>query len=303
MTVEQWGVRVPAREGEAMRQELIREGALDTTLKVLRDGGDLVLPVLADRGGAERFGFEPHQDRIPLPRHELVGGIAILQEDDPEGAEKILASRPSLHTVVFAQGEVSGEYRTRELKILAGRPSTRTEVTEHGHRFTVDLAGAYFSARLSTERQRVLDQVREGEIILDMFAGVGPFAIALAEKASLVVAADLNPLAVELMLRNLAQNRVENVLTVLADSRRLAAVLPWKFDRVVMNLPLAGSEFLPDAFRLCGAGGTIHFYALVSAEGEHTSRIRELGGTVLAEREVRSYSPGQWHAVYDILVS
>ena len=303
MTVEQWGVRVPAREGEAVRLALIREGVLDTMLKVLRNGDDLVLPVLADREGAERYGFEPHADRFPLPRHELVGGIAILQEDDTAGAAKILASRPSLHTVVFAKGEVSGEYRTRDLKILAGKTTTVTEVTEHGHRFTVDLAGAYFSARLSTERHRVLGQVREGEIILDMFAGVGSFAIALAEKASLVLAADLNPLAIELMLHNLTQNRVKNVLPVLADSHRLAAVLPWKFDRVVMNLPLAGSEFLPDAFRLCRTGGTIHFYALVSATGEHTARITELGGSVFAERKVRSYSPGQWHVVYDIRVN
>lgn len=303
MTVEQWGVRVPAREGEAHRQALIREGALDAALKVFRDGSDLILPVLSVRPGAERFAFDAHPGREPLPRHELVGGIAILQEDDPAGAEKILASRPSLHTAVFAQGEVSGEYRTRDLKILAGEPTTCTEVIEHGHRFRIDLAGAYFSARLSTERQRVLGQVGKGEVILDMFAGVGPFAIALARKASLVVAVDLNPLAVELMLQNLSQNRSDNVLPVLADSRRLPAVLPREFDRVVMNLPLAGSEFLPDAFRLCRPGGTIHFYVLVSAAGEHTGRICELGGTVLAEREVRSYSPGQWHAVYDILVS
>ena len=223
----------------------------------------------APREGAEQFEFEAHPGKEPLPRHELVGGIAILQEDDPAGAEKILASRPSLHTAVFAKGEVSGEYRTRELAILAGKPTTRTEVTEHGHRFTVDLAGAYFSARLSTERQRILDQVQEGEVILDMFAGVGPFAITLAAKAALVVAADLNPQAIELMLENLAQNRAKNVLPVLADARRLSAVLPWKFDRIVMNLPLAGTEFLPDAFRLCRPGGTIHFYSLVSAGGEH----------------------------------
>lgn len=292
---------MPARQGEAMRQALIREGALDASLKVLREGGDLILPVLEEREGARRFEFEAHPGREPLPRHELVGGIAILQDDDPAGAEKILASRPSLHTAVFAQGEVSGEYRTRELKVLAGKPTTRTEVTEHGRRYAVDLAGAYFSARLSTERQRVLDQVCDGEIVLDMFAGVGPFAITLAAKASLVVAADLNPLAVELMLENLAQNQIRNVVPVLADARRLAAILPWKFNRVVMNLPLAGTEFLPDGFRLCRPGGTIHFYALVSAEGEHTARIRELGGAVIAERTVRSYSPGQWHAVYDIV--
>jgi tRNA (guanine37-N1)-methyltransferase len=300
MTVEQWGVRVPARQGEVTRQALIQEGALDASLKVLLDGGELILPILSERDGAGRFEFEVHPGREPLPRHELVGGIAILQEDDLVGAEKILASRPSLHTAVYAKGEVSGEYRTREFTILAGRPTTRTQLTEHGHRFTVDLAGAYFSARLSTERQRLLDQVQEGEIILDMFAGVGPFAITLAEKAALVVAADLNPQAIELMLENIWQNRARNVLPVLADARRLSSVLPWKFDRIVMNLPLAGTEFLPDAFRLCEAGGTIHFYSLISAEGEHTARIQELGGTVLAEREVRSYSPGQWHAVYDV---
>jgi tRNA (guanine37-N1)-methyltransferase len=198
---------------------------------------------------------------------------------------------------------VSGEYRTREFTILAGTPTTRTQVTEHGHGFTIDLASAYFSARLSTERQRILNQVWEGEVILDMFAGVGPFAITLAARAALVVAADLNPQAIELMLENLTRNRVTNVLPVLADARRLADILPWKFDRIVMNLPLAGTEFLPDAFRLCRPGSAIHFYSLVSVQGEHTARIEEMGGSVLSEREVRSYSPGQWHAVYDVQVT
>jgi tRNA (guanine37-N1)-methyltransferase len=173
-------------------------------------------------------------------------------------------------------------------------------VTEHGFTFNVDLAGAYFSARLSTERQRILSQVRSGEVILDMFAGVGPFAITLATPASLVVASDLNPKAIELMLENIDKNRSKNVLPMLADARHLDRILPWKFDRIVMNLPLSGTEFLPEAFRLCRPGGAIHFYSLVSAKGEHLARISELGGIVLSERVVRSYSPGQWHAVYDI---
>jgi len=302
MMVGQWGIRVPVREGEAVRQALMREGALDLSLKVAKDGDTLVLPLSGPRDGAETYEFEAQHGRDPLPRHELVGGIAILQENDPAGAEKILASRPSLHTAVYAAGEVIGEYRTRELVILTGTPTTRTQVTEHGYRFTVDLAAAYFSARLSTERQRVLSQLREGEAVLDMFAGVGPFAVTLAKKAALVVAVDLNPQAVALMLENLAQNRVRTVLPVLGDARRLAGLLPWTFDRVVMNLPLAGTEYLPDAFRLCRPGGVVHFYSLVSAGGEHTARIQALGGTVLAEREVRSYSASHWHAVYDVRV-
>jgi tRNA (guanine37-N1)-methyltransferase len=187
--------------------------------------------------------------------------------------------------------------------VLAGVPTTRTEVIEYGHRFHVDLAAAYFSARLSSERQRILRQTGRNEAVLDMFAGVGPFAITLAARAALVAACDLNPRAVELMLENLAQNRTRNVLPVLADARRLAGILPWRFDRVVMNLPLSGTEFLPEAFRLCKYGGMIHFYSLVAAEGEHGECIRELGGEVLAERVVRSYSPGQWHAVYDVKVT
>jgi len=302
VTVSQWGVRVPARQGEERRQALIREGALDASLKLIREGDSLILPVLEQREGAEWCEFEAHPGREPLSRHELVGGIAIMQEDDVEEALKLLASRPSLHTVVFAEGEVHGEYRTREFRVLAGVSTTHTQVTEHGFTFNVDLAGAYFSARLSTERQRILAQVHKGEVILDMFAGVGPFAITLAKPASLVVASDLNPKAIELMLGNIAENRVKNVLPMLADARHLNRVLPWQFDRIVMNLPLSGTEFLPDAFRLCHSGGVIHFYSLVSAEGEHTTRVHELGGKVLTERVVRSYSPGQWHAVYDIRV-
>jgi len=302
MTVEQWGLRVPARLGEETRQALIREGQIDLTLKPRRDGDALIFPLLSSREGAERCGFDTMPDRPVLPRHELVGGIAIMQETDPAGAAQILASRPSLHTVVCAQGEISGEYRTRQYDILAGDPTTRTQVTEHGRRFTVDLAGAYFSARLSTERQRILAETRDDELVLDMFAGVGPFAITLAAHAALVVAVDTNPHAIELMLENIHVNRTKNVLPVLADARRLYGIFPWKFDRIVMNLPLAGTDFLSEAFSFCRHGGTIHFYALVSQEGEHSTCIRDLGGDVIAERVVRSYSPGQWHAVYDIVV-
>jgi tRNA (guanine37-N1)-methyltransferase len=300
--VEQWCIRVSAQQGEKLRRLLIDEGVLDLSLKVRRDGSNLMLPVTEPREGAQRCEFESMPERLVLPRHELVGGIAIMQDHDSDGAEKILQSRPSLHTILFASSEVCGEYRTREFEVLAGDSTTRTEVIEYGHRFTVDLSKAYFSARLSSERQRILEQVGDNETVLDMFAGVGPFAITLAARATIVVASDINPQAIILMLENCARNRTENVLPVLADAHHLSGTIPWRFDRIVMNLPLSGTEFLPDAFRLCKAGGTIHFYSLVSAEGEHLDYIDNLGGNVIAERVVRSYSPGQWHTVYDVRV-
>jgi tRNA (guanine37-N1)-methyltransferase len=298
--VEQWCIRILAKRGEEVRRKLIEEGTLDLSLKVRREGSELLLPVTEQRENAERCDFEPLPERLVLPRHELVGGIAIMQDCDLEGAERILASRPSLHSVLCAASEVSGRFRTREFKVLAGIPTTRTEVIEYGHRFTVDLSAAYFSARLSSERQRILERMGDHETVLDMFAGVGPFAITLAARAALVVASDINPQAITLMLANLAQNHTKNVLPVLADAHHLPAIIPWQFDRIIMNLPLSGSTFLSDAFRLCKPGGTLNFYSLVSKQNEHTDRIHELGGVIIDERVVRSYSPGQWHTVYDV---
>jgi len=300
--VEQWCIRVPAQRGEAARRELIEKRTLDLSLKVRREGSTLLLPVTEQPVDAERCNFEPHPGRQALPRHELVGGIAIMQDCDPAGAINILASRPSLHSVLCASSEVSGEYRTREFEVLAGIPTTRTDVVEYGHRFTIDLSTAYFSARLSSERQRILERMGDNEIVLDMFAGVGPFAITLAARAALVVASDINPQAISLMLVNLAYNRTNNVLPFLADAHHLPAIIPWQFDRIVMNLPLSGNAFLFDGFRLCKPGGIIHYYSLVSKEGEHNDFIHELGGEISAERVVRSYSPGQWHVVYDVRV-
>ncbi len=298
--VFQWGVRVARERAEEFRTCLITAGILDRSLKPRREGDEVVFPVTGPCEGAERVIFLPHPAAIELPPHELVGGIAILQEDDREAASRLLASRPSLHTVLCAVSDVEGEFRTKRYLVLAGTPSTRTEYIEYGHRFIIDLEEAYFSARLSTERRRLLDQVKFGERVLDMFAGVGPFAITLAEKAGLVVASDINPGAVMLMLRNISMNRVKNILPLLADARHLPEIIPFRFDRIVMNLPLGSRSFLDTAFRLCKSGGMIHLYVLEEEEGEALPWLAGYPVAGVREHRVRSYSPARWHAVYDI---
>ncbi|MFA7562539.1 MAG: class I SAM-dependent methyltransferase family protein [Methanoculleus sp.] len=302
MGEEQWCLAVPRREAEGRRRQLLEEGLLDRRYRPRPEGDAVLLPVTEEVPGAVRREFEAVPEQVDLPRHELVGGIAIMQEDDPAGAERLLASRPSLHTVLFPTTAVEGEYRTRRFAVLAGAPTTRTRVTEYGHSFDVDLAHAYFSARLSTERQRVLEAMKEGERVLDMFAGVGPFAITLARKAGVVVAADLNPAAVHLLIENVALNRAKNVIPMLADAANLPRLGFSPFDRIVMNLPMAAPNFLPAAVALCRNGGTIHLYALQEEEGACLPRIREVTRGEVVERQVRTYSPGKWHAVYDITV-
>ncbi len=299
----QWCVRVQKGRAEEVRQDLRSRGLLDTGLKPRREGDSVLFPVREPVSGALRAEFEPVPPLPDLPRHELIGGIAVLMEQDVAGAERLLASRPSLHSALFPLGDVEGEYRTRRFLVLAGRKTTETVYREHGLSFSIDLSAAYFSPRLSTERQRVLSLVHGGERVLDMFAGVGPFALTLAGRSALVVACDINPGAVRLLGRNIARNRAGNVLPVLADAGRLPAILPWKFDRVVMNLPLGAARFLPVALALSRPGATVHFYALQEEEGQFLPVIREaLPVRDVRERFIRSYSPGRWHAVYDVLL-
>jgi tRNA (guanine37-N1)-methyltransferase len=301
MKVDQWALRVPKKKGEETRQHLMLKGLLETSLKPYTEGEDIFFPLTRCGEGGLKAPFDAHEKRLLQPaRHELIGGIAILQESDLLAAEELLASRPGIHTVLATTSDVQGEYRTREFEVLAGVHTTRTLIIEYGHRFTIDLSEAYFSPRLATERQRVLHQMSGGETVLDMFAGVGPFAITMSKSARLVVASDINPAAVIMMKENCLDNRCTNVMPVLADSGRLSKVLPWKFDRVVMNLPILAPQFLEEAFRLCRPGGTIHCYALVSSEGEYLKKIRSFQPSEVQEHMVRSYSPGKWHTVYDI---
>jgi tRNA (guanine37-N1)-methyltransferase len=275
---------------------------LDRTLRPRRDGDYLLLPVTEESDHAERSAFEERPQPEALPRHELVGGIALLHERDAAAAERLLASRPSLHTVLHAESAVEGEFRTRTFTLLAGEDTTRTRYIEYGLRFDIDLSVAYFSPRLANERRRVLRLMEEGERVFDLFAGVGPFAITLAEKARVVFASDINPGAVHLMVDNLRLNRVDNVVPVLADAGRIGRVCTREWDRVIMNLPLMSAQFLQTAFDLCRDGGWIHFYALQSEQGEYLPRIQAYTDGAINERVVRSYSPSQHHAVYDIEV-
>jgi tRNA (guanine37-N1)-methyltransferase len=303
MGVLQWCLQVRRNGAEEKRQFLLTEGLLDRNLKIRSEGDMLLLPVIEKQPGAIQAEFEAIRQKAELPRHELVGGIAIMQEDDKVGAATILSERPSVHTALYAESSVEGEFRTKRFRVIAGEDTTATTYTEYGHTFRVDLQKAYFSARLSSERQRIVSMMHEGEEVLDMFAGVGPFAVMLAQKAQTVWACDLNPEAIPLLIDNIRSNRVKNVVPILADAAMLPGIFGRRFDRIIMNLPLMADRFLPAAFSLCKIGGTIHYYALVSDDEGENPLITQKNVKSAEKRFVRSYAPGKSHMVYDIEIT
>jgi tRNA (guanine37-N1)-methyltransferase len=220
----------------------------------------------------------------------------------------IMTVQKAVKTVCVDEG-VKEEYRTRQLRIVAGEDSTETVHKEYGMVFKIDVRKVFFSPRLATERDLVARQVRPGEIVIDMFAGIGPFSLMIAKtrEPKVVYAIDTNPEAIRYMEENIALNKVGSVTPILGDAKDEVAKLE-KADRIIMNLPHNARDFLPFAIDALKPGGVIHFYEIME-DSDLESRFGSLAdiavrkGRVmkeLARRKVKSYSPTSGFYAFDL---
>jgi len=218
----------------------------------------------------------PSRALASLPQAvDFIGDIAVV-EIPPELeaykqviGEALLKTHTRVKTVLSKWGAVSGVYRLRTFEVISGEARTQTVHREYGGVFHVDLAKTYFSPRLSYEHARIASLVREGETIIDMFAGVGPFSILTAKNHGDVniYAIDMNPDAYKLLKKNLIVNRVvEKVTPILGDARHIVnESLAGVADRVIMNLPEKAIEYVDIACKaLRPEGGVIHYYQFVN---------------------------------------
>jgi tRNA (guanine37-N1)-methyltransferase len=269
------------------------------------------------------------QDMLPphllavLPHSaDIVGDIAVIEIPQELESHKILIGEAVLKayknvkTVLAKAGAVSGVYRLREFEVIAGENRTETLHKEYECQYYVDVAKAYFSPRLSYEHNRVASLVKEDEKVVDLFAGVGPFAILIGKTRETikVYAVDVNPDAVEFLKRNTRLNRVENkVYPILGDARQIVEQrLSGVADRVIMNLPEKAIEFMDVACKaLKPEGGVIHFYGFVDASNSVENLQTQFEKTVKAHgREVsnassklvRATAPYEWQTVIDAKV-
>uniref|UniRef100_A0A7I4B948 tRNA (guanine(37)-N1)-methyltransferase n=1 Tax=Physcomitrium patens TaxID=3218 RepID=A0A7I4B948_PHYPA len=135
-------------------------------------------------------------------------------------AEVILDKNPKLKTVVNKVGTITNEFRVPEFEILAGEPSLVTEIKQHGATFRLDYGMVYWNSRLEGEHKRLFAQFKPGQVIVDMFAGIGPFAIPAAQQGCAVYANDLNPTSVKFLKLNSDINKVgESIKAFNLDAR------------------------------------------------------------------------------------
>jgi len=203
--------------------------------------------------------------------YDIVGDRAIIRLTDTSKkhgriiAGAIMSVHRNVRTVLAQTSPVHGDFRLRKLEYVAGEEKTSTIHKESGCLFFVDVEKCYFSPRLFYERMRIAGHVGNGEVVVNMFAGVGCFSVAIAKhsNAEKVYSIDVNPAAVQHMKENVRLNRVYGkVIPVLGDAKEVIEKrLCNAADRILMPLPEKAFEYLPYALlALKKTGGWIHYY-------------------------------------------
>jgi len=351
MSSEKQYISVPAKDGETIRKILLTLELLDNNCKIISEDGILYFPVKSEitkdqlttlnstvpiDTGTRAFDVIPQyprtlvdalEGRLPpeklalLPRaYDLIGDIAILEIPDEivSYSELIGEVFHSIHTnfktILAKKGAVSGTTRVRDYTLLTGEDRTKTIHTEYGCRLAVDVAKAYFSPRLLEEHNRIAQLVESGEVVVDMFCGVGPFAIHIAkQKEAKVIAIDINPSAIDLLCESIGLNKLAGtILPVVADAHDYVNTNKLSVDRVIMNHPSGASDFVGDACTILKIGGTMHYYDFIGGDTPEDTLKEKVVGLVEKEgrsvkkielvRRVRDSAPYEFQMVADVII-
>ncbi|MBD3209400.1 class I SAM-dependent methyltransferase family protein [Candidatus Woesearchaeota archaeon] len=284
-------VKVPLQEAERAKQELMRQGYFLSGYSVQKEGDHLYFPVKERFDSPYAFEERALEARPEQPQglretlkgklpadvlgrlktaYDQVGDIAILEIDDKfKGydatiGKALLDTNPKLRTVLAKATGHEGAYRTQHMRLLAGEDKRVAVHKENGVSLIVDVEAVYFSARLSTERKRIMERVQPGERVLVMFSGCGPYTCTLAKntEAEEVVGVEINPRGHELAEENSKLNELTNVKNYKGDVREIVPELG-EFDRILMPLPRSAETFLDVALGASHQGTIIHFYSFL----------------------------------------
>lgn len=243
---------------------------------------------------------------------DTIGDIVILEiPEDLEDKKAEIGDAAHEFTkrrsIYMKRSAIKGTTRVRDLEFLSGVDNPVTIHKEHQSRLKLDVSKVYFSPRLATERKRVMESVEDGEKILDMFCGIGPFPIVIAKNKNVdITAVDINEVAIEYLKENIKLNKLKGTITPIAgDVNEVSKSLKNKFDRIIMNLPGLAYSFLDLAMDLIEDGGIINYYEFSDSYEQGISRLKEAGlkknkeVKIINTRKVKSTSPGEWHVAID----
>jgi len=316
-------VKVVKKEAEKIKKKLIQLGLLDSGYFVGKDKGNLYFPLKKVSDKIKNLDivnkvFKPTKDKWfeeflkknftkkeleLIPRSlDIIGDIIILdipdelKKKEKKVAEYFLKSMKNINVVTKKVGIHHGEFRTQDLKVLAGEKRKETICKENNARLKLNVETSYFSPRLSTERQRIYELVKPNEKILVMFSGIAPYPVVISKntEASKIIGIELNPEAHKYGLENVKLNKISNVELINGDVNKVVPKLKEKFDRIIMPLPKSAEDFLKSALKVSKKGTVIHFYAFADEKDIPDVVVKKIKKYVPKAKILRTVKCGQY---------
>ncbi len=326
-------VRIRAGDAETVRRQLLLEGTLDKTRKLIKKNDFIEIPVtsscsieshLIDQEKPEFYIPKktlssvleiPEQEKRLLPKGwQILGDIIIisLREELEKHKNEIGSALRSLYPVcktVLLDHGISGKTRHPSREVIAGG-GTETVHTENGCLFKIDAMQLMYSRGNLAEKKR-MSRLGKGETVVDMFAGIGYFSIPMAvhSRPGKIFAIEINPVAFDYLKENIILNDAEDIIEPVTGD--CAQVTPRGVaDRVIMGY-LDAHGYLEHGIRALLPGGIIHYHEAVpeAIERRPFERLVEAAGRmgrvvdILDARRIKKYSPGVWHVVVDARVT
>ena len=324
-------VRVSVEDAETVRKKLLSVGAIDKTRKLVKMDGFIEIPVtdvavefpVIEQEKPEFYIPKKTLDSIlDIPEHEkkllpsgwqILGDVIIvtlheeLEIRKNDIAKALLSMYPGCTTVLLDRG-ISGQMRKPEREIIAGK-RTETIHRENGCLFKLDAMQIMFSQGNFAERKR-MSGLGKGEVVVDMFAGIGYFSIPMAvhSKPLKIYAIEINPISFGYLRENIRLNRVENIIEPV-EGDCTSSTPQGLADRVIMGY-FDAHPFLEKGISALVYGGILHYHEAVpeAVEDRPVKRIveaaKKLGWKVelIEARRIKKYAPGVWHVVVDARV-
>jgi tRNA (guanine37-N1)-methyltransferase len=283
------------------------------------------------------------QDKIPkeylnlIPKSfDIIGNLAIIEferlkkqeiEDlaniKTEIANAILNLNKNVVSVYEKKSQIKEVHRIRELELLGGKNLSETIHKENNCSFRLDIKQTFFTPRLVFERNRVASSnIKENEIIVDLFAGVGPFSIQIAKLHNVrVFSFDINPRAYNFLKENINNNKLKgkifpfhlDIKNLLDLNDELGNQLKNTVNRIIMNLPEKSIDYIEVAcFLMNEKGGILHFYDFSEKPNpvdntkeklsKELSKLNWKIDKILESKIVKAFSPKSDLVVFDLVI-
>lgn len=208
--------------------------------------------------------------------YDIVGSILIFSDFPSELYKKekiigeaLLKLHKNIKTICKKTKKYSGRYRLPKLKIIAGKKTKETIYKENNAIIKLDVEKVYFSPRLSTERKRIYQLIKQNENVLVMFSGSGIYPIVISKNSppKEICSIEINPAAFKYQEENILSNKIKNIKLFKGNVKKILPKISKKFSRILMPLPKGAEDFLSLALSKIKNKGVIHFYDFLTEDG------------------------------------